>query len=210
MRATLRCVVAKAKLLAAGYEWTANDTISVISSSPFEAPPSRCACRSKRCRAHILNSAKLPKLSSITLSRACWSSAWAHCARAASNEANEAATSASVELVRARSGGESEWRGAAAAKGRTAIRSSGAPILRKVKSSMTHQSRLLYVGPAMTSSVSQPARKMGRHASASCTFRWSMQSLSSQTEGGRPCSASKASAHALSAAHFGSGGSCQL
>mmetsp|Transcript_19595 Transcript_19595/g.57745 ORF Transcript_19595/g.57745 Transcript_19595/m.57745 type:complete len:311 (+) Transcript_19595:242-1174(+) len=155
----------------------------------------------------------------MTESSAWRSSGLAHRACAASNEAKDAATServapagASVDAARdalkeiAREG----CRADGSAKGSTVMRSSGAPILRKVKSSMTHQSRLLYVGPAMTSSVSQPARKMGRHASDSRILHWSMHSLSSQTFGERPCLSRKAAAQPQSASHFAPGGSCQL
>ena len=39
-------------------------------------------------------------------------------------------------------------------------------LRKKVKTSMTHHSLEQYVFPATTSSVWQPARKTGRHASA--------------------------------------------
>eukprot|EP00964_Phaeocystis_antarctica_P085167 scaffold53744_cov84-Phaeocystis_antarctica.AAC.3 len=53
-----------------------------------------------------------------------------------------------------------------------------------VKSSMTHQSREQYVGPATTSSVWQPARKTGKQASDCWILHWSMHALSCGTRRG--------------------------
>merc|ERR1712194_667181 len=55
-----------------------------------------------------------------------------------------------------------------------------------VKSSMTHHSLEQYVDPATTSSVWQPARKMGKQASDCSMLFWSMHALSSQSVGSLP------------------------
>ena len=47
-----------------------------------------------------------------------------------------------------------------------------------MKSSMTHHSLEQYVVPATTSSVWQPARKMGKQASDCSMLFWSMHALS--------------------------------
>ena len=54
----------------------------------------------------------------------------------------------------------------------------GRSLRANVKSSMTHHSREQYVGPATTSSVWQPAMKMGKQASDCWMLFRSMHALS--------------------------------
>mmetsp|Transcript_32301 Transcript_32301/g.103686 ORF Transcript_32301/g.103686 Transcript_32301/m.103686 type:complete len:334 (-) Transcript_32301:621-1622(-) len=75
-------------------------------------------------------------------------------------------------------------------------------MLRKVKISMMHHSRDVYTGPPRTSRLSQPARKIGRHASDSATADWSIDTTSTHKVGGRPRSCWKALAQRSSACHL--------
>ena len=57
------------------------------------------------------------------------------------------------------------------------------PTRSHTNNSTTHQSRLVYVGPASTTSERQPERLTGRHIRFSSIALWSMQALSSQMRG---------------------------
>mmetsp|Transcript_25790 Transcript_25790/g.76511 ORF Transcript_25790/g.76511 Transcript_25790/m.76511 type:complete len:291 (-) Transcript_25790:711-1583(-) len=153
----------------------------------------------KRLLAHSLKEASEPNDVSITASSASRSSEREQRACLASKEAKEATTpSSAARCSCAVSPGS---------RGTTQIRSSAPFMRRKVKSSMTHQSRDDQLGPARMTSVWQPARKIGRHGSDASMLAWSMHTRSTQTLGQRPSSASNRSAHARSDAHLAPAGS---
>mmetsp|Transcript_48503 Transcript_48503/g.157204 ORF Transcript_48503/g.157204 Transcript_48503/m.157204 type:complete len:301 (+) Transcript_48503:281-1183(+) len=170
-----------------------------MSSMALRSERRRC---SKTVFAQVLNSPKEPMLASITESIASRSSGLKQVAVSASKE-RSAPMERSSERLRA----SVPW---PQTSGMTEMRSSCAPlvIFWKVKSSITHQSREGHVGPARTTSLAQPARKMGRQARLSASLSWSMQARSNQTRGGRPDSFSKSLAQRQRASHFAVGESC--
>mmetsp|Transcript_81624 Transcript_81624/g.228926 ORF Transcript_81624/g.228926 Transcript_81624/m.228926 type:complete len:309 (-) Transcript_81624:444-1370(-) len=83
------------------------------------------------------------------------------------------------------------------------------PMWTKVKSSTMHHKRLRYDGPQKTTMRLQPLRKMGRQRKSSSMLRWSMQHLSIQTLGSRPCLLTNSARHRCMASHFAPASSCQ-
>mmetsp|Transcript_72452 Transcript_72452/g.221845 ORF Transcript_72452/g.221845 Transcript_72452/m.221845 type:complete len:275 (-) Transcript_72452:701-1525(-) len=83
-------------------------------------------------------------------------------------------------------------------------------MMRKMSTSMMHQSRRKYVHPCKMTSCRLPARNTGKQCRSSETDSWSMQYLSIHTRGSRPCCSRKQQRHSCSASHLASTSSCQL
>mmetsp|Transcript_85141 Transcript_85141/g.214695 ORF Transcript_85141/g.214695 Transcript_85141/m.214695 type:complete len:204 (+) Transcript_85141:239-850(+) len=83
------------------------------------------------------------------------------------------------------------------------------PICAKVNSSTMHHILLKYVLPARTTIVEQPLTKMGRHCKSTSMLVWSMQHLSIQTCGSRPCCNTKEERQCCRAFHLAAASSCQ-
>mmetsp|Transcript_37070 Transcript_37070/g.122860 ORF Transcript_37070/g.122860 Transcript_37070/m.122860 type:complete len:249 (-) Transcript_37070:953-1699(-) len=191
-------VLASPRVAAAEHGWGISYALLQFSQAMYFAWSSV----EKAVRILSLKCSTLPNPLSITPNSCCRSRSWKHLALPASHRSKRlSAAPKTAFCVRASSSSGVQLGGS----GSSTSRSSTPASCQKQYTSMRHQSRSRYVGPAQIIISRQPATKMGRQPSCSSMALCVMQALSSHTRGSRPSRSSNSLAHRERLLHLCSG-----